>query len=131
MAEKCHLPCFGAYNHKIRHAFICRSGEEPVPVVGSMAWRVNGASIHARQLVVVFQVLCSLYRLTCMGCAQNSLEFVSRSPLIHVIGRSFCLYADSLFTQIGDSNNKCSSSLEVECWKKDETHTAQRSPTQF
>jgi len=48
-----------------------------------------------------------------------------------VIGRSFCLYADSLFTQIGDSNNKCSSSLEVECWKKDETHTAQRSPTQF
>ena len=25
-----------------------------------------------------------------MGYAQNSLEFVSRSPLIHVVGRSFC-----------------------------------------
>ena len=54
-----------------------------------LSWRVNGASTHARQLVAVFQVLCSLYGLTCVGYAQNSLEFVSRSPLIHVVGRSF------------------------------------------
>jgi len=60
-------------------------------------WTVNGASIHTRQLVAVFQVLCSLYGLTCVGYAQKSLEFVSRSPLIHVAGRSFCLYTDSLF----------------------------------
>ena len=60
-----------------------------------MAWAVNGASTHARQLVAVFQVLCSLYRLTCVGYAQNSLQFVSRSPLIHVVARSFCLYTDS------------------------------------
>ena len=71
------------------------SGEQPVPVVGGMAWTVNGTSTQARQLVAVFQVLCSLYRLTCVGYAQNSLEFVSRSPLIHVVGRSFCLYTDS------------------------------------
>ena len=60
-------------------------------------------------------VLCSLYGLTCVGYAQNSLELVSRSPLIHVVGRSFCLYTDSLFAQIGDSNDKCSSSLKDEC----------------
>jgi len=69
-------------------------------------WTVNGASTHARQLVAVFQVLCSLYGLTCMGYAQNSLEFVSRSPLIHVVGWSFCLYTDSLFAQTGDSSDK-------------------------
>jgi len=45
---------------------------------------VNGASTHARHLVAVFQVLCSLYGLTCVGYVQNSLEFFSRSPLIHV-----------------------------------------------
>jgi len=45
--------------------------------------RVNGASTHARELVAVFQFLCSLYGLTCVGYAQNSLEFVSRSPLIN------------------------------------------------
>ena len=79
-------------------------------------WRVNGTSTHTRQLDAVFQVLCSLCGLTCVGYAQNSLAFVSPSPLIHVVGRSFCLYTDSLFAQIGDSNGKCSSSLEVECW---------------
>jgi len=46
-------------------------------------WTVNGASAHARQLVAVFQVLYSLYGLTFAGYAQNSLEFVSRSPLTH------------------------------------------------
>jgi len=96
-----------------------------------MAWTVNGASTHARLLVAVFQVLCSLYGLTCVGYAQNSVEFVSRFPLIHVVGRSFCLYTDSLFAQIGDSKDKCSSSMEVECWNEDETHAAQQSPTQF
>jgi len=94
-------------------------------------WRVNGASTHARQLIAVFQVLCSLYGLTCVGYAQNSLNFVSRSLLIHVVGRSFCLYTDSLFAQIDVSNDKCSSSLEAECWNEDETHAAQQSPTQF
>ena len=48
-----------------------------------------------------------------MGYNQNSLEFVSRSPLMHVVGRSFCLYTDSLFAQIGDSNDKCSTLLVV------------------
>ena len=33
--------------------------------------------------VAVFQVLCSLYGLTCVGYAQNSLEFISHSPLVH------------------------------------------------
>jgi hypothetical protein len=123
-AEKCNLLCLGAYDYKIRHSVVCRLGEEPVPVVGSMAWTVNGASTHARQLLAVFQVHC-------VGYAQNSLEFVPRSPLIHMVGRSFCLYTDSLFAQIGDSNDKCSSWLEVECLNEDETHAAQQSPTQF
>jgi len=55
----------------------------------------------------------------------------SRYPLIHVVGWSFCLYTDSLFAQVGDSNDKCSSLLEDECWNEDETHAAQQSPTQF
>ena len=96
-----------------------------------MAWTVNGASKHARQLVAVFQVLCSLYRLTCVAYAQNSLEIISRSPLIHAVGRSFCLYTDSLFAQVGDSKEKCSSSLEVECWKEEEMHRARQSATQI
>jgi len=87
--------------------------------------------IHARPLVAVFQVLFSLYGLTGVGYAQNSLEFVSRSPLKHVVGRRFCLYTDSLFAQIGDSKDKCSSSLEVECSNEDKTQAAQHSPTQF
>jgi len=33
--------------------------------------------------------------------------------------------------RIGDSNDKCSSSLEVECWNEDETHAALQSSTQF
>ena len=99
------------------------SYHEVVPIIyrviqkDGLSWRVNGASTHARQLVAVFQVLCSLYGLTCMGYAQNSLEFISRSPLMHEVGWSFCLYTDSLFVEIGDSNDKCSSSLEVECWR--------------
>ena len=89
--------------------------KEPVPVVGGMAWKVKGVSTHAKQLDAVFQVLYSLYGLTCMDYAQKSLKLVSCSSLIHVGGRSFCLYSDSLFAQIGDSNDKCFSSLEVEC----------------
>jgi hypothetical protein len=75
---------------------VCRLGEEPVPVVSGMAWTVNGASTHPRRLVAVFLVLCWLYGLTCVGYAQNSLEFVSRFLLIHVVGRSFFLYTDRL-----------------------------------
>jgi hypothetical protein len=39
----------------------------------------------------------------------------------------------SLYFKIrtGDSNDKCSSSLEVECWYEDETHAAHQSPIQF
>jgi hypothetical protein len=39
----------------------------------------------------------------------------------------------SLYFKIrtSDSNEKCCSSLEVECWNEDETHAAQQSPTQF
>ena len=36
---------------------------------------------------------------------------------------AFCLYTDSPFAQIGDSND--------ECWNEDEMHAAQQSPTQF
>ena len=79
--------------------------KEPVPVVGGMAWTVNGASTRARHMVAVFQALCSLYGLTCVGYAQNSLEFISRSSLINVVDRSFCVYTDSLFAEIGDSND--------------------------
>jgi hypothetical protein len=38
---------------------------------------------------------------------------------------------DSLFAQIGDSNDKCSFSFEGECWNEDQTHAAQQSPTSF
>ena len=41
------------------------------------------------------------------------------------------LHRQPLFAQTGDSNDKCSSSLEVECWKEDEPHAVQQSPTQF
>jgi len=72
--------------------------------------------LNTRQTVVaVFEGLCSLYGLTCMGYVQNSLEFVSHSPPIHVAGRSFCHYTDSLFAQTGDSNDKCSCLLKAEC----------------
>ena len=33
--------------------------------------------------------------------------------------------------RIGDSNDKCCSSLEVECWNEDETHAVQQSANQF
>jgi hypothetical protein len=37
----------------------------------------------------------------------------------------------SLFAQIGDSNDKCSTLMEVECWNEDETHAARQLVTQF
>jgi hypothetical protein len=126
---KCSM--FWSIRSQIRQAFVCRLREESVPVVGGLAWALNVASTQARQLVAVFQVLCSLYELTCVGFTQNSLQFISRSPLIHVVSREFCLYRDSLFSEIGDSNDKCSSSLEVQCWNEDETHAAPQSPTQI
>ena len=91
-------------------------------------WRVNGTSTHARQLVAVCQVLCSFYGLTCVGYAQNSLEFVSHSPLIHVVGRSFCLYTDSFFVQIGESSDNALPlwRLNVETKTKRTLHSSPR-----
>ena len=56
---------------------------------------------------------------------------IQKDGLNHVVGLTFCLYTDSLFAQIGDSKDECSSSLEVKCWNEDETPAAQQSPTQF
>ena len=42
---------------------------------------------------------------------------------------AFAFTQTALFAQIGHSNDKCSSSLEVECWNEDETHPVQQSPT--
>ena len=50
-----------------------------------------------------------------LGAKWLLCSHVSRSPLTHMLGRSFCLYTDSLFAQIGDSNDKYSSPLEAEC----------------
>jgi hypothetical protein len=47
-------------------------------------------------LVAVFQVLYSLYGLTCVGYAQNSLEFVSRSPPTQA--KILCCIVDVLFS---------------------------------
>ena len=44
---------------------------------------------------------------------------------------AFAFTQTALFAQIGDSNEKCPSSLEAECWNEDETHAVQQSPTQF
>ena len=67
------------------------------------------------------------------GFTKYTLKYtvIQKDGLNYVVGRSFCLYTDSLFAQIGDSNDEWSSSLEVECWNEDETHAAQQSPTQF
>jgi len=40
-------------------------------------------------------------------------HFVSKYRVIQKDG--LCLYTDSLFAEIGDSNDECCSSLEVEC----------------
>ena len=40
-------------------------------------------------------------------------------------------FTDSLFAQICGSNDKCSSSFEVESWNENETHAAQQAATQF
>ena len=61
-------------------------------------WTVNGASTHARQFVAVFQVLCSLYGFTWVGYAQNSLEFFSRSPLIHA--KNLVLHSKPFWSQL-------------------------------
>ena len=44
---------------------------------------------------------------------------------------AFAFTQTALFAQIGDSNDKCCSSFEVEFWNEDETHAVQKSPTQF
>jgi hypothetical protein len=40
---------------------------------------------------------------------------IKKDGLIHVDSRSFCLYTDILFAQIGGSNDKFSYSLDAEC----------------
>ena len=53
----------------------------------------------------VLQV-CQTHNLSRVWLYSLYTGWFSRSPLIHVVGRSFCLYADSLFAQTGDSNDK-------------------------
>ena len=48
---------------------------------------------------------------------------IQKDEFNHMVDWSFCLYRDSLFAQIGDSNDECSN--------EDETHAAQQSPNQF
>ena len=68
--------------------------------------------------------LSNVYTLTSAFCSLlymvlrrgHQLYRVSQKDrLNHVVGRTFCLYTDNLFAQIGDSSDKRSSSLEVEC----------------
>ena len=59
------------------------------------------------------------------GNIKTVAEFVPhpKNNVLHYwVHHSFCLYTDSIFAQIGDSNDKCSSSLHVECWNEDETY---------
>ena len=70
-------------------------------IVGSVVTKIQGDSKRWTQLkskrhldtrqTVGCGIPSSLlpYGLTCVSYAQNSLEFVSRSTLIHVVGRSF------------------------------------------
>jgi len=44
---------------------------------------------------------------------------IQKDGFNHVVGRSFRLYTDGLFAQIGDSSDECSSLLEVECWNEE------------
>ena len=53
----------------------------------------------------------------------NVLDKIKKDGLSHQF--------EQIFVQTGDSNDKCSSSLQAECWNEDETHAAQQSPTQF
>jgi hypothetical protein len=50
---------------------------------------------------------------------------------MHMVTQGFCFYRDSLFAEIGDSNDKCPSSLGVQCWNEDEMHAVPQSPTQI
>ena len=90
-------------------------------------WTINGASRHARWLR--FSARSTGWP------AWATLKTLLNSS--HVLlwytwsSGAFAFTQNSLFAQIGDSNDKCSSSLEVECWNEDETHAAQQSPTQF
>jgi len=44
---------------------------------------------------------------------------------------AFAFTQTAYLLKLVDSNDKCSSSLEAECWNEDETHAAQQSPAQF
>jgi len=73
------------HTHKNTQSVIQRDG---------LSWKVKSSSTHARHLVAVFQVLCSLYVSTCLGYFQISwirLTFSSDTG-----GRpELCLYTDS------------------------------------
>jgi len=116
---KIRMPSYLLFIYLMEFFFSCSEASQFCGSVqgDSKRWTQLNSNRHlnTRLTVAVFQVLCLLYGLTCVGYTQNSLEFVSHSPLIHVVGWSFCLYTDSLFAQIGDSNDKCCSSLEIEC----------------
>jgi len=63
---------------------VCNSEVKDIVQGDSKRWtHLNSKRrLNTRQTVAVFQVLCLLCGLTCVGYAQNSLEFVSCSPLI-------------------------------------------------
>jgi hypothetical protein len=70
-----------------------------------------------------------------MFCSYAPFSFWS-IPYLNVIYSVIKKYGlshqfEQICAQIGDSNAKYSSSLEVECWNEDETHAAQQSSTQF
>jgi len=80
----------------------------------------------------------------CTSCRRYGLNSKRRLNTCHTVGFGIpsSLLAlrvglrglrstDSLCAQIGDSNDKYSFTLEVECWNEDETHAAQQSPTSF
>ena len=80
-------------------------------------WKVTGVMMifsHFRNLTA--KTVCALH-----GIVKYSV--IQKDWLNHQF--------EQIFVQIGDSNDKCSSSLEVECWNEDETHAALQSPTQF
>ena len=65
-------------------------------------------------------------RVDLRGLRSKLSKFVSRSPLIHVVGRSFCFYTDSLFAQIGDSRALPLWRLNVETKTKRTLYSSRR-----
>jgi len=62
-----------------------------------------------------------------MGYAQNSIEFVSRSPLIHVVSQSFCLYTACWLKLVFPKTNALPRwRLNVETKTKHTLHSSRR-----